>query len=188
MLRDKAIEKGRRKSDSKIIHRITNGKNGKCDKSERSKSTESADRPRTRRYDHRLQKDRERKRKQRQREELFGVNCTFCDMTFSSKCLSRNYWEVDYKSAWLHRGRTGYYFNAYDIIYDINYDITNLVVNHCVWVGWVASTPALDTAHVPSDDEGAELTGITPVRGAPDVGQVPSQILALKTLPHTSRA
>ena len=55
-----------------------------------------------------LQKDRERKRKQRQREELFGVHCTFCDMTFSSKCLSRNYWEVDYKSAGLHRGRTGY--------------------------------------------------------------------------------
>ena len=31
-----------------------------------------------------LQKDRERKQKQRQREELFGVHCTFCDMTFSS--------------------------------------------------------------------------------------------------------
>jgi hypothetical protein len=38
MLRDKETEKGRRKSDSKIIHRITNGKNGKCDKSDRSKS------------------------------------------------------------------------------------------------------------------------------------------------------
>jgi hypothetical protein len=41
MLRDEEIEKGRRKSDSKIIHRITSGtsgKNGECDKCERSKS------------------------------------------------------------------------------------------------------------------------------------------------------
>ena len=75
---------------------------------ERKKKKRQQDNPSY--YEWKEWKVRQERQKQEQLSQRIELEDPEKDDTIieSNKCLSRNYWEVDYKSAGLHRGRTGY--------------------------------------------------------------------------------